>query len=365
MNEAKRICVMMARYAISGVPLAQIRLAKALAERGYDVDLVVGFVSEEYTMPKVEGVNTILLDTPQARDLLPILIKYLRRRNPDGFFTAEDHLNAIVLISAILARSKVKISASSRVTPFDTYSNRPFTKRWLLKQIMRAVMWRADVLTCVSKGMVEQYRTIFCNARHECIYNIVRTPSAQKMIIEPVDHPWFSDRALPVLVAAGQLGPWKGFTDLIRSVHILSTRRPVRLILLGDGPQRSELEDLIEELGLQDNVRLEGHVANPLKYFAHADVFVLSSLLEGMPNVLIEAMMAGCTPVATDCPTGPNEILGDGRYGYLVPMSDPDALADGIEKAIINPISPEVLSEALVPFEKETVVEQHLRKLNL
>jgi len=356
---------MMARYAISGVPLAQIRLAKALAERGYDVDLVVGFVSEEYTMPKVEGVNTILLDTPQARDLLPILIKYLRRRNPDVFFTAEDHLNAIVLISAILARSKVKISASSRVTPFDTYSNRPFTKRWFLKQVMRAVIWRADVLTCVSKGMVEQYRTLFRNAPHVCVYNIVDTPAAHARIAEPVDHPWFNDPTVPVLVAAGQLGPWKGFSDLISAVHIVSKKQPVRLSIFGEGAQRAELQSLIDRLGMSESIKLEGHVKNPLKYFAHANVFVLSSLLEGMPNVMIEAMLAGCTPVATDCPTGPREILESSRYGYLVPMNDIAALAAGIESALRNPVPAEVLAEAIKPFQEDAVLAEHFRLLGI
>ncbi len=360
-----KMCVLVARYAVSGVPLAQIRLARALAARGHEVDLLVGYVADEYDVPVVEDVNTIVLDSPKVRFLLSDIVTYLANAKPEIVFSAEDHLNAIVLISAILTRSKTKISASSRVTPFDTYSQRLFSKRWLLKQIMRGIMWRADVLSCVSKDMVEQYHQVFGNTRHICIYNIVKTPAAERLMLDQVDHPWFHDRSSPVLVAAGQLGPWKGFTDLIRAVGALSKRRSVRLMLLGDGPQRAELQALIQELGLSEDVALLGHVSNPLKYFAHADAFVLSSLVEGMPNVLIEAMMAGCTPVSTDCPTGPREVLGSGRYGYLVPVGDPQALSSGIEIALDNPIPADVLAEAVRPFEEQTIIDRHFEALGL
>jgi glycosyltransferase involved in cell wall biosynthesis len=139
----------------------------------------------------------------------------------------------------------------------------------------------------------------------------------------------------------------------------------IRFAILGDGPLRGELEALIERRGLEDRVRLIGRVANPLKYFARADIFVLSSLVEGLPNVLVEAMMCGCTPVSTDCPTGPREVLQGGRFGYLVAMQDPAALADGIAKALAQPIEPERLSEAVLPFGEQIVLARHFELLGL
>ena len=136
-------------------------------------------------------------------------------------------------------------------------------------------------------------------------------------------------------------------------------------MILGDGPLRSELEALIIELGLDDVVSLLGYVENPLKYFARADVFVLSSHVEGLPNVLVEAMMCGCTPVSTDCPTGPREVLQDGKYGYLVPQRDPVALAAGIEQALDRPIPKELLAEAVRPFEEGAVLSRHFEVLGL
>lgn len=360
-----KISIVTPRYAIAGVPLAQLRFARALADKGYEVDLVIGYVDPQYPVPLVAGVNVCLWHHKNVRAMLLPMWRYLRAARPDIVFTAEDHLNAIVLIAAIASGSRAKISCSSRVTPFDTYSNVPFTKRWGLKQIMRAVMWRADALTCVSWGTVKEYRQVFESPSHVCIYNIVDDKHSRLMMQEPAEHDWFSCKACPVLVAAGRLAPWKGYADLIHAVKLLSERRRVRLIILGDGPLRAALDELIVGLSLSDCVRLEGYVGNPLKYFMHADVFVHSALVESLGNVLVEAMMCGCTPVSTDCPTGPREVLQDGKYGYLVPMRDPVAMAAAIERALDNPIPKSLLAEAVRPFEDETVIGRHFEALGI
>jgi glycosyltransferase involved in cell wall biosynthesis len=360
-----KVCVVTPRYAISGVPLAQLRFARVLADKGHDVDLLIGYIDPQYQFPEVAGVNVLRMNCRNVRRMFFPLRRYLRNAKPDVVFSAEDHLNAVVLLAAISCGSKAKISCSSRVTPFDTYSNAPLTKRWILKHLVRAVMWRADAWTCVSQDMVEQYRRVFDPAPHVCIYNIVDDRRSRLRLQESVEDGWFLRKDCPVLIAAGRLAPWKGFADLIHAIKELSSRRCVRLVILGDGPLRPELEALILELGLSDVVRLHGYVENPLKFFVHADVFVLSSHVEGLPNVLVEAMMCGCTPVSTDCPTGPREVLQDGKYGYLVPVGDPIAMAAGIERALDNPIPKSILADAVLPFEEETVLKRHFKVLGL
>lgn len=360
-----KICIVTPLFAISGVPLAQIRFARAWAAKGYEVDLVIGRVDPEYQFPDATGVNVLNLNRRNVRSMFLPLVQYLRSAKPDVVFSAEDHLNTVVLLAAIFSRSKAKISGSSRVTPFDTYSNVPFTKRWILKQITRCVMWRADALTCVSKDMVEQYRSVFNSPPHVCVYNIVDDSRSRLRMTEKVEHEWLLRKDCPVLIAAGRLAPWKGFADLIRAMEVLSRTRRTKLLILGDGPLRVELEALIFELGLLDVVSMPGYVENPLKYFALADVFVLSSHVEGLPNVLVEAMMCGCTPVSTDCPTGPREVLQDGRYGYLVPVRDPIAMADGIEHALQRPIPKNLLNEAVLHFKEDAILAKHFEVLGL
>jgi glycosyltransferase involved in cell wall biosynthesis len=361
-----KICVITPRFAISGVSLAQQRFARALAEAGHEVDLIIGRIDADLAEPHLPDVNVVALQRENVRSMLFPFCRYLKASKPDVVFSAEDHLNAIVLLATILTGSNAKVSGSSRVTPFDTYSSRPFSKKWILKQIVRAVSWRANALTCVSKDMVEQYRQIFPRARHVPVYNIVDDPASRRKMAEPVDDDWFLHRHTPLVVAAGMLEPWKGFGDLVRAIGELANRgRSVRLVILGEGSMRDELEGLVLELGLTDRIRLPGRTDNPLKYFARAEVFALSSYVEGLPNVLVEAMMCGCTPVATDCPTGPREVLQGGKYGYLVPVRDPVGLADGIEKALDNPIPATELATAIQPFAAASVMQRHFELLEL
>lgn len=354
-----KICVVTPLFAIAGVPLAQVRFASALADQGHQVDLIIGNIDEKYEFPALPRVSVVELQRKNVRGMFLPMIRYLKNAKPDVVFSAEDHLNTVVLLAAIVSGSRAKISGSSRVTPFDTYSNVPFTKRWILKQLARGVMVRADVLTCVSKDMVKQYREVFASPPHVCVYNIVDDARSRVRMREPVDHPWLCDESVPVLVAAGRLAPWKGFADLIEAMALIRVDRRARLLILGDGPLREELQNLIDARGLSGEVQLLGYVDNPLKYFSRAKVFVLSSLVEGLPNVLVEAMMCGCTPVATDCPTGPREVLQDGEFGYLVPMQDPAAMAEAIAKALDNPIHKTLLDEAVAPFEENCVIDRH------
>jgi glycosyltransferase involved in cell wall biosynthesis len=361
-----KILVVIARYSVSGVQLAQARFAAALAAAGHSVDFLVGYCPPDLSIPEMPAVHKRVLGHPQVRGMIPALWRYLRREKPDVVFCAEDHLNCAVLAAAIASGSQAKISASSRVTPFDTYSNKVLSKRWLLKWAMRALAWRADALTCVSHDMVGQYETVLPGMGHRCVYNIVVQPGAAARMAEPLDDPWFADGLPPPILAAGSLAPWKGFADLIRAIALLPEGAAgARLLILGDGPLRDELSNLIEELNLQDRVRLAGRVENPLKYFARARIFALSSHVEGMPNVLVEAMMCGCTPVSTDCPTGPRELLQEGRYGYLVCTGDPRSIAEGLHAALLRPVAPEALAEAIRPFEQHAVIARHFALLGL
>ena len=364
-----KICVAVSAFSRTGVPLAQLRFARALAEKGHEVDFLIGGIdlrSPELRYPVVSGVNIITLEQSKVRNMFIPLCSYLRKAKPDVVFCAEDHFNGAFLLAAIATASKAKISGSSRVPPSDSYSNTVFSKRWFKKQLMRAVMWRADALTCVSKDMVDDYRHYFgSSAPHVGVYNIIVDKASLLKMQEPLDDPWFNDRSSPLLVAAGTLTTRKGFADLIRAMHELSKTKKARLVILGEGPLRAELQSLIDELGLSESVRLHGLVDNPLKYYARSNIFALSSYAEGLPNVLVEAMMCGCTPVATDCRTGPREVFDGGKYGYLVPVGDSVAMAAGIASAIDRPISAEMLAEAIEPFYEEAVIQRHFEVLGL
>lgn len=358
-----KIIVLTPRFTIAGVPLAQLRFARALALRGHEVELVIGYVEPGNNLPELNDVKVKNLSKPSVKGMFLSIVGIFLKDKPDIVFVAEDHLTVMTLFAAIFSFSKSKISGSSRVTPYDTYSDIFLSKGWLLKQLMKLVMWRANVLTCVSKDMVRQYATVFKKPPHICIYNIVDDVTSRNKMLESIEHPWLMQKDCPVIVAAGRLAPWKGFENLIRIFPSVLKERKMKLMILGDGPLREALEKQILALDLSDNISLLGYKVNPYPYYAHADIFVLSSLVEGLPNVLVEAMMCGCTPVSTDCPTGPREVLDNGKYGYLVPVDNDNAFVENILKAINCPISHTDLEEAIAPFEESKVIDRHFSSL--
>lgn len=362
---AAQITFFIATYSSTGVPLSQIRLAKALHRRGYQVTFVIGYVPRGLVAPEIEGIQVINLNIPRTYKLLFPIISYLRKVRPDVVFTAEDHLNAIVALATLLAGSKAKLSASSRITPYRVYSDRLFSKKWVLKYFSIALRNRIDALVCVSQDMVKEYEAIFGSSKYQCIYNVISDADTLGRMSESVDDPWLNDSSIPVVISAGTLSRRKGFGDLILAMKLVNQRIPARLMILGEGHLRADLEVLIQNEGLDDSVRLLGFQDNPLKYFSRSKVFVLSSYAEGLPNVLVEAMACGCTPVATDCPTGPREVLKGGEYGHLIPMRDPEAMAAAIQKALEQPMSTEQLREAVEPFTEEQVIEKHRSVLGI
>ena len=361
-----KIIFFIARYSYSGVPLAQLRLAKAFLLRGFEVNFVIGFVPAEFKLPANLGFEVIDLGQQRTYRLLPRLMTIIRSQRPDIIFSAEDHLNAMVTAAVILTKSRAKLSVSSRVTPYDTYSNNIFSKRWILKIISKSLWWRVDALTCVSKDMVKQYNKIFGNTRHQAIYNVIVDSDLKRKSAEVVDHPWFSDKEIPIVISAGRLAPEKGYPDLIAAMKLVNERQPARLVILGEGSLRPQLQQMIDEAGLKDRAQLLGFQSNPYKFFAKSRLFVLSSYVEGLPNVLVEAIACGCGVVSTDCPTGPSEVLGEGRFGELVPVHAPQAMSKAIVRLLdAEPTGDDEREAAIFPFLEDQVIQLHQRVLGL
>lgn len=364
-GDGKRIVFFVARYSGSGVPLAQLRLARAFASFGYQVDFVFLWAPRGDRIVPPPNVHLTVLDYPRVTRALPAICKIIAKRSPDLVFSAEDHLNAIVTAAMLILRCRAKLSVSSRVTPFDTYRGGVFSKGWVLRMINPMLWWRADALTCVSEDMVEQYRKMFGRVRHQAAYNVIVDSSLERLKTEIVEEEWFRDQSVPVVVSAGRLAPEKGFDRLIEAFALTLKSTYARLVILGDGPERDKLERRIAELGIANEVRLLGFRNNPYKYFYNSRVFVLSSIVEGLPNVLVEALACGCSVVSTDCPTGPREVLQDGLYGRLVPTNDTGKLADAILGALEETRDSRSKLEFLYPFTVQAVVQRHLSLLGL
>jgi glycosyltransferase involved in cell wall biosynthesis len=198
----------------------------------------------------------------------------------------------------------------------------------------------------------------------EFIYNPVVTPELISLSMQPVEHPWFSPGEPSVILGVGRLTRQKDFSTLLRAFALVRRERPMRLVIVGDGEERARLCALAHQLGIDEDVLLAGFDANPYRYMRRASVFVLSSRWEGLPSVLIEAIACGTPVVSTDCPSGPREILEDGKWGKLVPVGDPDKLAEAIIDTLDNPPAYDPAVRA-ADFSVERAVEGYLNALGL
>ncbi|MEZ5628307.1 MAG: glycosyltransferase, partial [Rhodocyclaceae bacterium] len=199
----------------------------------------------------------------------------------------------------------------------------------------------------------------------QVIRNPVVTPRLSAMAAEPVAHPWIADPSVPLVLAAGRLTEQKDFPTLVRAFAVLRRAQPARLVILGDGRQRKKLEALAAELGVADDIDLPGFTPNPYAWMAKANLFVLSSAWEGSPNVLTEALALGVPSVATDCPSGPREVLAGGRFGALVPVGDAAGLGQAMIDTLAAPLPAEVLKSAVAEYSREASASAYLAALGL
>ncbi|HEY8363833.1 MAG TPA: glycosyltransferase, partial [Tissierellaceae bacterium] len=205
-------------------------------------------------------------------------------------------------------------------------------KARILPILMKFLYPLADAVIAVSEGVAKDLTQIIGlpAEKVKVIYNPVITPEIFKKAEEPIKHPWFAPGELPVILGVGRLTKQKDFITLIRAFDIVRKEYPSRLVILGEGEERPELEALVQELDLEQYVNMPGFVENPFSYMKKAAVFVLSSRWEGLPNVLIQALALGIPVVSTACPSGPTEILEKGKLGRLVPVGNEVIMAKAI-----------------------------------
>lgn len=360
----QRLAVLTSTMGGGGAQRSMVRLAGGLAERGYDVDLVLGRRDEDdhYRGEVSDTVRIVSLDASRALFSVPSLIRYLRRERPVAMVTSLDYMNVLGVWARRLARVPTRVVVNEQNTLSMVADNGTRRRQRVLPWLVRRSYRRADGIAGVSEGVCDDMARVLGLPRErvQVIHNPVVVPRLAEMAAEPLDHPWFGPDEPPVLLAVGRLAPQKDFESLLRAFAKVRASHAARLLILGDGEERSRLERLVTELGLGEDVDLPGWAVNPYPYMASADLFVLSSRWEGLPTVLIEALYCGLPIVATDCPSGPREILRGGRFGSLVPVGDVDALAQAIGDALDGDV-PAPVPESWAPYRQDIVADRYLQ----
>lgn len=347
-----------------GAERVMLNLARGIIQRGFPVELVLAQASGPYLKQLPEGITVIDLASGRTLASIPRLAAYLRRRRPQALLTALNHANMAALAARKLSGADVRVVVSEHN---ELFPGKLLDKEGVVFQrLMRYTYAWADKIVAVSHGVADSLARIcgIPRRRIDVIYNPVIGQSLWERAREPLTHPWFTPGEPPVILGIGRLHKQKDFSNLIQAFALVRAERPARLVILGEGEERPALERLVLELGVTADVRLPGFVDNPYSYLAHSAVFVLSSAWEGLPTVLIEALAVGTPVVSTDCPSGPREILQDGRFGPLVPPRNSAALAKAITKSLDGQ-APQVPDSWLDQFTLERATLRYLDALGV
>jgi glycosyltransferase involved in cell wall biosynthesis len=264
------------------------------------------------------------------------LASLLKKEKPDAVVSFMWYPNLISLLAKLLSRTQCKVIVSERYSLSFSREGR-FTE-FLRRCAIRFFYPGACALIVNSGAMAREFTGMyrFPEDKVVVIHNPLDIGRVRSLGTDGVGHPWYGEPA-PVITAVGRLTPQKGFSYLLKAVRILlSEGTDCRLAILGRGPEEEQLRNLASDLGIEDSVAFLGFQENPYKYLARSSVFVLSSLYEGFPNALLEAVALGIPSAATRCPTGPEEIITDGVDGILVPPADEKALADAIKRLLLD-----------------------------
>lgn len=355
----------MATSGHSGVDRIINNLVPALAAHGHPVDLLQVDGHGPYLKHVPANVSVIRLETSHAYSSLWPLVKYLRSKRPAAILSDKDRVNRVALLAAKIAGVPLRVAVRTGTTVTRDLQARGTVNRLMHFVSMRYLYRWADAIIVPSHGAAVDLAG-FAGVSLQRI-RVLPSPVVRadllRLAAEPVDHPWFADAGPPVVLGVGELCLRKDFATLLRAFAKVQRQSPCRLLILGEGRQRQALLELARELEIDQSVALPGFIVNPFAYMAKAALFVLASTCEGSPVALMEALGVGVPVVATDCPSGPREVLANGRYGRLAPVGDADALADAMLATLAEPPDRTFLQEAARAYTVQASAEKYLQAL--
>ena len=373
MNKSKPIAFLLPDLEWSGLGRVAVNLAKEISSRGISVDLVVGSATGVFLKeipPQIRIVDFERQIQPRLQSALKILLplrRYLQIEKPTALVCNLYTCNVVTLMAKMLVRSKVKLVLVEQIILYEKQEKKQQKlQERFLPILMRWLYPSADKVVACSQGLARDLEIYlgFNHGKIDVIYNPVIDEKLAEKANLFVEHPWFNKGEIPVVLGAGRLVRQKDFATLIRAFALVKKEQKVRLVILGEGQLKNQLLTLVGQLNLENDVAILDFVENPYAYMAKSAVFVLSSGWEGFGNVVAEALAAGAPVVSTNCPSGPAEILDNGKYGELVAVGNSQGMAEAILRVLSGKVR-SVDSAWLEQFTLKYSAQKYLELINI
>lgn len=355
-----RVCLLLPDLRGGGAERVSLDLGRALVELGHQVEFAVMRREGDFLAEASAAFDVVDLKAPRVRNLLTKLAVHIRQRRPDVVIAAMWPLTVLAPVAQRLSGHRCRVIVAEHGILSAQYKDRGLMHRWVMRATMAVGYRLAHVRVGVSAGVAKDMAALsgISLARFGCVHNPVRLLGLpEAAVVSQVEDLWGAGR--PRLLAVGSLKPVKNHALLLQSFARLPLPE-ARLMIVGQGQNEAKLRTLVQELGLEGRVILAGFHSDPAPFYASADLFVLSSDHEGFGNVIVEALSFGLPVVSTDCPSGPAEILGQGRWGALVPVGDAPALAGAMAAALSAPVDRDALRARAADFAPEIAARKYL-----
>lgn len=355
-----RVALFLPSLAGGGAERVALALLSALRERNCQVDLLLVRREGELLPLVPDDVRVLELGGGRIMRSLRPLVRYLRHEKPAALHAFMWPLTVLAVVARRLARAPTRVIVSDHTT-LSRHASSSRELRAMRLTIRRFYAW-ADARVQVSEAAADDMGELSGLDRSsiEVIANPLLLPAEIRTTAE-VERLWGAPPGERILTV-GSLKESKDHHTLLHAFACLS-RPNARLMVVGDGVLRAELQALAGELGVADRVIWAGFQLDPWPFYASADLFVLASRLEGQPMVLLEALASGLPIVSTDCPSGPGEVLDGGRYGRLVPVGDAVALAEAIAGALVGRSDSAALRHRAAELIESRSLERHIELL--
>lgn len=362
-----KLAVFAATSGHSGVDRVLKNLLPELAARGIAIDLLQIDRHGPHLDCLPAGVQRIPLGRRHVNTSLGPLVAYLRRVRPNALLTDKDKVNRLAIVGRWLAGVDTRVAVRIGTNVSTNLASRGHVARWTQRASIARLYRYADAIITPSQGAAEDLARVagLAATRISVVPNPAVTASLHEQARAGAQHPWLARKTTPVILGIGELGGRKDFATLIRAFARVRRKRPVRLVILGEGKRRDELEALARALGVADDVALPGFFANPYAELVRADAFALTSVCEGAGMVLMEALALGVPCLATDAPSGPREILDDGRLGPVLPIGDDAGIAAALLGLLAQPTPRARLQAGARRYEVAASADAYLAALGL
>ena len=324
-------------------------IANNIDTRVFEVTLLVVDNRNPFYQISNPEVKLIDLGLQRVSSAIRPILHLIRKQKPRIVLSTANHLNLLMAIlkpffpkgTMLVARESSIVSINSKRAKFAPIYN----------GLQKIFYRRVDAVICQSVFMQDDLIAYYG-------FSAVKTVIIRNAVSQPVSAEEKSQQqTIAQLISVSRLSPEKGIDRVIRALQYLSV--PFHFTLIGDGPERESLKNLVNSLHLNDRITFLGISATPFAMIASPDLFLMGSHYEGFPNALIEANSIGIPVIAFDAPGGIAEVIQPGQNGWLVKDGDESAFASAIEMALKTPLNRNAIQiDTLKRYDPQTIIQQ-------